>query len=618
MGERGNIGGTIGAGAEAAERLLEGSPLLAGLRERAAAEAQGEAPERLRLLLDTCRSVLADDKAEPATAAARALLLAVLAEAAARADGRSVWRVTPRGLAKRAEGCRPGLVAVELAAEVCGCPMADLLGDGRRFAEVWRLARDFETAVRPARVGALLKDPASARDRVQAFVANLAANDEQVTEQAAQVLCQSWGLAPDDALCLVQRIGLPRLRTFSSSRLCEAAGHFVRWGALIRYLEARRAGGPADPVLERQCEELRRSVLAAVLKACHSPHTRLSPEDAVQEAFFCLLEPAGSGGYTYEGNLASWLITIALNKMRRLPKGPRSVPLPPEDTWAEPPHAASPAQLVMFEELALAWRERFELVLTYFKGPNRWRVQIMREEMLYQGAAGKEVSDADLAAEIERREPIAGDGRGVRVTCAAIAVVKRRLLQRLEALRYVLDKVPAGAEDEPGDVSVCLWVERQHGVAGRDVPTLRRLAGLARASVGEGTLAWALLARLFVDLRRPPDDACQAARRLLDDRVALWPRGREVGAARLSAARAWMEDATNGAELAEARRGVERQGFGFLAAPAWLLVVLRSKTGEEVAAILRPAARELAPLASVVGRLEARRLPGGRGREVSR
>ncbi|MBM4043054.1 MAG: hypothetical protein FJ290_31580, partial [Planctomycetes bacterium] len=322
MIENGRLGERCAAQAGAVERLLAGRPLLISLQQRAAAEAPGEAPERVGLLLDTCRSALADDEGEPATAAAKALLLAVLAEAAARNGGQSAWRMTPRGLAKRAESCRAGLAAVELAAEACGCPMAELLGGGQRLEEVWRLARDFQAAVRPARLGALLQDRASALDRAQAFVANLAASDEQVAEQATQVLCQAGGLAPEDAGCLVQRVGLPRLRTFSSSRLCGAAGHFVRRGALIRYLEARRAGGPADPALDRQCEELHRTVLGAVLKACHSPHARLSPEDAVQEAFVCLLEPAGSGGYTYEGNLASWLITIALNKMRRPAKGP--------------------------------------------------------------------------------------------------------------------------------------------------------------------------------------------------------------------------------------------------------------------------------------------------------
>ena len=92
---------------------------------------------------------------------------------------------------------------------------------------------------------------------------------------------------------------------------------------------------------------------------------------------------------------------------------------------------------------------------------------------------------------------------GERVNKSTLAGTRRKLRQRLEVLRYVRDRVPEGDPDTPGDAAVLAHIKTKYGIAAEDIPTLRGLAGLARACPSPKSFHWARLARWSSRMTKP-------------------------------------------------------------------------------------------------------------------
>lgn len=111
-----------------------------------------------------------------------------------------------------------------------------------------------------------------------------------------------------------------------------------------------------------------------------------------------------------------------------------------------------------------------------------------------------------------------------------------------------------------------------------------------RASLGDRTLAWALLMRLLIDERMLYLDAASQVRPLLDRRD---PESRLETAA-----------AYNNGNLAAIHQEARKADVGFLVSPCWYLVILRDvRDTQAVIKTLRPASHEAHSIGAIVAAL---------------
>jgi DNA-directed RNA polymerase specialized sigma24 family protein len=452
-------------------------------------------------------------------------------------------------------------------------------GDG---GEALRVAEEFETAIAPRRLSALFRDRTTFESRLAAFLAGRQRTDAQEKHRARKAWGRLPGMTPPVLDRLAARVPLARLRTYGEKQLEEIGRHFLTWGPLLRLLEEN--DGPqahGDPRLGRLLVDLRQDL--ARFWRHNAAH--YDADDAVQDALLAALHALGDPGkgYTFEGDLPGWLFATAANRLRvtarrswRQEDLSAAGPLPA-------PEVESPAEVC---QLLDRWRERYLLVESFFRPAVQSRVKAIWAAML----RWDEEADVELAGRI-------GSELGEPLPLATLAGTRRRLRQRLEVLRFVLDGDAPGEPDEPGDRSALERVRQRWGLAPADVPTLRHLAALARAANGEPTLAWALVAHSLVDLGLPPEEVRTACSRWLGKREAC---GADP---RLEAALDWMRDPDHQRTLRELRQETKLQRVGFLVSPCWYLGVLRRMPYTEIQAVLRPALEEEPWLRAIAGRL---------------
>ena len=116
---------------------------------------------------------------------------------------------------------------------------------------------------------------------------------------------------------ILERLGKGKARMCSERELSKIAGRFVEWSPLVRYLAARRGGGGLDQRNEARLGELCKRLAGCVAKCWQTSVSAFGREDAVQEALLHALDTVNEPGkgYSYESDLLSWLVHIALNRL---------------------------------------------------------------------------------------------------------------------------------------------------------------------------------------------------------------------------------------------------------------------------------------------------------------
>jgi hypothetical protein len=389
-----------------------------------------------------------------------------------------------------------------------------------------QIVADFAAAIGPRRLRWPLVDPEAIEKRLALFVERREQDDSAIDHWAREAL---RGLAPPMSAHRRDRffakIPVARLRTYDPALLLEVGRHVVNWDPLVEFLEGKPLTTAERRACENRIEQLRRDLLRSTARHCRMGQADV--EAAVQEAWTRLCSSARypSLGYAYEGDLRGWLASTSLNivwsGIRRMPDQLD------EDRHGTLPDRHKPFDQEEWQRFLCSWQERYCLVESTFREARRPVVKEIWRALLQEDGRG----DRELAEYLTTR-------CGQNVTASNVPQLRRKLRQRLGALRFVLDEVPSGDVDLPGDVSMLAWVEDRWGLQVETIPTVRGLAALGRAAAGEPTLLWARVSKRLVESGE--DDAAGLA--LAERRHALSASARRGGAgfaSRSGAHRLW-------------------------------------------------------------------------------
>ncbi len=462
------------------------------------------------------------------------------------------------------------------AAAKLGLSIDQLADDWVAWTDFKQRISEFELAVAPRHIRSLLASP-QFPDRFVVFEANQVCTDQAVMEQARSYLMRVCLLNEEQAGRLLDRIPMPRLRTFSKAVLQNLAENYKLWHKHVDMLEQQSQQSSAYPCSD--IEQLRWDLLNKMRPWSHdwAEHS-YSPEDAVDDALLYAMRTREDAlnRYAYEGDFFYWLFSIAQNKLRAAWREKKKL-APLSD--GEGPVATPCVDWRQLPKQMLDWRERFLLTKTFFKGNTARYAQFLFESMLMQSVQEepKGQTDATLAAHLRLNTDW-----GKSASANMLPGVRRKLRQRFEALRFVLDEMPEGqVADKPDDASVLDAVARAHGLADKDVPTIRGLACLARASLGTGTLLDALFSRIMVDRTGKAGTALLAeldtqlqARKLADDDITAIQQRRSLG-------QQWLNYPGNQRRLKSLRGRATTDHQSFLVAPCWCLHVLRGRSVQQ-------------------------------------
>lgn len=455
----------------------------------------------------------------------------------------------------------PRLTLIEKLLISQGIPFQEITYDSEKFSRIRKTAQTFEDAIAPRRLSSLIKNQHLFEDRVTAFVQNRSLTNDAMRQCVRVVLNTVRGMISADIEHFLNTIPLKRLRTYSAMSLQPVAKNFLIWSPIIACLKHH----------EQQTNEIAQKIkklfekLKNYLKNFWSAVDESLIEDAIQEVILHELE--SDEGYCYEANLVSWLFSAANNWLRRHYVAYQSESIENLD-GENIQDLLDPKDEYEYCKLFRQWQERYLLVLTFFRSEEQ--VKEVWKEMLHNS----EISDADLAAKL-------GIHRN------NVATMRRRLRQRLGVLRFILDEVPEhGMEDTPGDLSVLGWIKMKWGVALKDVPTLRHLAGLARAAKLERTLAWAILSRLLVDENKTEAESLEKILYLLKEVGSMNPR---TITNTINLVSPWWQHKT----LSQLKNLLKQKKVGFFLSPCWYLYVLQNGYVEEdIIHILKPSRHE--------------------------
>lgn len=205
------------------------------------------------------------------------------------------------------------------------------------------------------------------------------------------------------------------------------------------------------------------------------------------------------------------------------------------------------------------------------------------------------------------------------ISMSTAAVIRHRLRQRLEVFRF-FEEPRDQRPDLPGDLSVLEWVEARWGIDDKAIPTLRKLATLARAAQGEGTppdspsprqrqaraaqgegtLGWALLARACTDTEQDRDEMSETAQAMIKRLAGSSANFQQ----RLETYRLWIDRPWFRDRITELRDLTKKSNAGFLLAPCWYLDKLRAEPLESILTTLNPTAKEKLLIEHIVRRLQ--------------
>lgn len=182
----------------------------------------------------------------------------------------------------------------------------------------------------------------------------------------------------------------------------------------------------------------------------------------------------------------------------------------------------------------------------------------------------------------------------------SIPGIRRRIRQRLEVLRFILDDVPEGDRDEAGDISVFKRVKGKWGLSEKDKPTLRHLAALARAACEENTLSWAIFARFLVDLSKPESEAREVVCQLLKNKNRLNADAK----VKINSACSRAQEPDHKKTLTGLRKETKAGKTGFLLSSCWYLTMLREMNEvDKVINILNTGVEETEWIKKIINRL---------------
>jgi hypothetical protein len=495
------------------------------------------------------------------------LTLALLAAEDCHARGQHLWEKTAQRAASWAERVLPRFRLWQVVLECEGTELADAAKDLAIFAKTRRQADRFELAILPERLSKLVGKPQDLRQRVRLFLER--SGDLPAFRTHLRAILRAT-LSDADADRLLDEVQPSRLGTLSERMLAEMAANFARWGSVVRYLRDPHARAQFGTALDEEFRGCRERWICYLKSQWCDRDGYYEIEEAVNEVL-------GEGllGYTYESGLPTWLTAVVLNRLR---EGARSGSRSKND--AEQCAAAETAAPIMWTECLLQWALRFRLVQTTFRPKVQPLARLVWGAMLSHWSTGRKPSNPELAAKISRRLQAV-------VTPLKVSTCRRRIRQRMDVLRHLLDEVEHDEPDLPGDESALDSVERRYGLDDKDVPTLRHLAALARVGRAHRNAAWGLLAALLVDEKLPPDQAELLVRHLAGKDFAAALDGKRDRLSRLQ-----DHKPARGRCLGSLRRG--RLLF-FATALLWLVVVERADC-DSVTAVLNPATRELEPV----------------------
>jgi len=457
------------------------------------------------------------------------------------------------------------LSLLEVLALTQGCSLVDLAERPNLFEGMTREMDGFRTAVGAGRIRTLLRDRQELSAQVTVFHNRLTWSAEEVETHVRETLSGVLGDRIDAFLC---EFGLERLRACPDAQLAERAESFVQWSPLVRYLSDRAKGVEfQDSTIESRLGQLLDDLRKRLSRLWTSHDRTFDVADATSQAVLTTMDRlcSAKSGYAYEGSLEQWLVSVALsalrNEFRRYARRHRKLE---EEMTENLTDASEGEESARLSEEILRWRERYLVVETFFHDPVRakavWRHMI--EAALPTVGKDGPLSD-DPPRQVES-EDFDEDN-----------TTRRRLRQRLRVLEYILDDVPKGAADEPGDVSVLASVEAHYGKDPTALPTLRALANLARAAQSERTLAWAYLARRLTISGMNHSDAHACFERFLKPSTGL-PNPQECDAIRDKLARALTWHGGHAGSLKKLRKHLKDERLLFLLSPCWHLAVLRN------------------------------------------
>jgi DNA-directed RNA polymerase specialized sigma24 family protein len=512
-------------------------------------EQQLQVSEWVEALVATADNALVD-------AGPNSILLAALALDRQLADCGGLWK-SGGSLITSLNDQIPRLRAMEVMAD-----SGDLANDAGRFHEYAALAARFLDAIAPRSPATLLHQPKQLRERALWFSSLTDQPDSGVVERAELQLQDKLGYGESEARTLVWRLGVPRLRTIPPELLKTIAVNDRKWRPLVEVLTGARA---TSPELDAELQHLL-GQLCSVVRRLWQTSDPGRIEDAVQDALAAAVESLRDPGrgYSFEGDFLAWLISAVLNRLRNHSRRPTGQPIP-ANLAARPTHSPETDVFPLLEE----WRARYLLVETFFKGESVRRVKAIFEWMLLHAEEDvEEPDDSRLAQYIEMRT-------GEEVNKVTLAGTRRRLRQRLEALRYMRDLVTRGAPDSQGDIALLAHITAKFGLAKPDVSTIRALGGLARACPSPRCLHWARLLRCLVIGR---EDS------LADIRQEAEKQNPATGPARGRLSRALQRQQ----QIHELRTWATAQHVVFLLAPCLCLVILYGRAGDEAVGYLKP------------------------------
>jgi DNA-directed RNA polymerase specialized sigma24 family protein len=384
---------------------------------------------------------------------------------------------------------------------------------------------------------------------------------------------------------------LGRLRTYPSEILARVAQNRRDWWPLVTALtepSARRVLVAPD-----QWQQLLASVaelLARTVPGAHGPVV----EEAIQDTLLKIIRGGDTAtrAYCYETPYPLWLAQAAHLRLRghwrrQAREQALTVSLEAfqgdiglsagfgekEPTIAENPTPNDPTHDETYAaQRELDWQSRFELVIGYFRPGGRCRVKAIWAQALLSGS----IPDDNAL----KRYIIEKCGEDVPVT--TLAVTRYRLRQRLAVLQLLRDQQDGrgtmlGDSTLLGRLKISRW-----GLAPKDVPTVRALAGWARVCAPDPTFGWAVFTHVLLDGSEYSADQVLARTHAFLQGVPGYPERM------LGLVRGWQADGRRRTRWKAVRRQTWAAGMDFLAEPTWFLTVVRCLPAAEVVAVLMP------------------------------
>ena len=447
-------------------------------------------------------------------------------------------------------------------------------------------AEAFTRAIRPRRVHLLrVMDRGSFDARLRSFVERRHLSREELFADLDRRM--AFGLPDLSAATrsrLLDELPIERLSTYPDDLLFVVAGHFEDWNDRVRGLGGGMdASSPGDLRLDEFLNRITRIVRS---RAYHRD-SKDDVEDALQAVLAELIEQAHQGEilYTYEGRFDGWLIRAAVTKLRSFSRR--------EDHESPPETVPGEAGRVLDSvERLRSFRDYFLLAESTFLNP---QVRRIWKELLLQALEASDLSSAtDLGLRIAESDEVLAAKLGLGV--ANLRTIRRRIRQRMGAIRFVREVVPGrAAVDLHGDVSMLEWVKERWGCESGAESTLRLLAALARASTDESTLGWALYARALIETRV----GNPTWRATAEEMIRASGRPDET---RMAEANNWHSETRRQQKLVALRRP-ERE-IRFFLTPVWMLTVWFRADLDRVLAVLLPAATERTAITDAFRSLE--------------